>query len=161
MRLNPAGKQPKAAVEVRSNAGSKSSRGGGAGGGGSSSVQTLIVPPERVNETTFVMHVTNSPEESAEDDESSGVSRNPTPAPAPAPAGRTPLAAVNGACGGGGRGANGSATGGGTAAIRCASPGCPHRRSSSGRNGFQSQGSQTEKRKKPAAAGGDQVCLGE
>ena len=160
MRLNPAGKQPKAAVEVRSNAGSKSSRGGGgAGGGGSSSVQTLIVPPERVNETTFVMHVTNSPEESAEDDESSGVSRNPTPAPAPAPAGRTPLAAVNGACGGGGRGANGSATGGGTAAIRCASPGCPHRRSSSGRNGFQSQGSQTEKRKKPAAAGGDQVCL--
>ena len=79
MRLNPAGKQPKAAVEVRSNAGSKSSRGGGAGGGGSSSVQTLIVPPERVNETTFVMNVTNSPEESVEDDESSGVSRNPTP----------------------------------------------------------------------------------
>ena len=43
------------------------------------SVQTLVVPPERVNETTFVMNVTNSPEESVEDDESSGVSRNPTP----------------------------------------------------------------------------------
>ena len=43
------------------------------------SVQTLVVPAERVNETTFVMNVTNSPEESVEDDESSGVSRNPTP----------------------------------------------------------------------------------
>ena len=191
-----------------------------------------------VNETTFVMHVTNSPEESVEDGESSGVSAaNPTP-PAPpahvsAAAGnsrdadsfstyfqrqsggirgpskkdfvngfgeipllaraacqlqhislftsvacfngidrqhsslsrsksknvcsprsiRTPLVAVNGTCGQNGR-APPPAPGSGAAAITCASPVCPHRRggghrSSSGKNGFHSQGSQTESRKKP------------
>ena len=146
-----------------SNAGSRSSRGGcvgggvgGVGGGGSSAVQTLIVPPERqqlVGETTFVMHVTNSPEESVEDDDED-LSRNPTPPTAAPPA--APLRAANGTCGNGG-GAVGEAP---TTTIRCASPVCPHRRrrSSAGRNGFHSQGSQTEARRKPATAA-DQVSI--
>ena len=149
-------------MEVRfSNAGSRSSRGGcgsggvgGAGGGsGSHTVQTLIVPPERqqlVGETTFVMHVTNSPEESLEDDEDD-LSRNPTPPTAAPPA---PLRAANGTCGNGGGGES-------VTTIRCASPVCPHRRrrsSGAGRNGFHSQGSQTEARRKPATAA-DQVSI--
>ena len=79
--------------------------------------------------------------------------------------------AVNGTCGGGGGGgsnggAAGGPSGGGGAMIRCASPGCPHRRSSrtngsGGRNGFQSQGSQTESRKKPGVTGAEQVRLEE
>ena len=167
--------QPKT-VEVRSNAGSRSGCVGRSSGGVQVSIfpvssftsqvasfkftlQTLIVPSQRVNETTFA---TNSPAESEnmveEEEESSGVSGNPTPEAAAS--GRSPpLVAVNGSAisapaAPGGPGGHGGHGGGG---ARCASPGCPHGRHGS-RNGFHSRGSQTEARKKSATT--EQVRAG-